>query len=77
MNKAIYKVTTTDGLSRTLIFEEHPPKYNFGNHITISRDDEMISFIDMGYQNYVFETFCENYIRQYYGKTLLTYDHIS
>lgn len=81
MNKASYKVTTTNGVTRTLKFEEHHQKDTYGNgkYISVSRvdDDEIIAYVDMRYQNYVFETFCENYIKDYYGTNLLTYEHIS
>lgn len=81
MNKATYKVTTTNGSSRTLEFEEHHTEDNYGNgnYISVLRvdDGEILSYVDMRYQNYIFETFCESYIRQYYGENLLTYEHIS
>ena len=81
MNKATYKVTTTYGTERTLEFREHYHENNYGNgkFITVLRvdDDEMIAYVDMRYRNYVFETFCENYIKDYYGTNLFTYKRIS
>lgn len=78
---ASYKVTTNNGVTRTLAFTEHHTENNYGNgnHITVVNvdADEIIAYVDMRYQNYVFETFCENYIKNYYGTNLLTYEHIS
>lgn len=78
---AIYKVTTTNGTSKILEFTEHhtDTDYGNGNYITVVNidTDEILAYVDMRYQNYVFKTFCESYIKQYYGENLLTYLHIS
>lgn len=78
MKKAIYNVTTEDGQIYTLKFEEihHENTYGNGNYIVVVSGKEVIAYIDVRYIHYVFETFCENYIKGYYGDNLFTFKRV-
>lgn len=80
MKKATYKITTENGKTRTFVFDEHHNEgdYGNGNYISVVRveDDELIAYIDMRYQKYVFESFCISYIKQYFGDNLLSFERV-
>ena len=73
--EAIYKITTENGNARVWEFKEHHANdtYGNGNYISIVNADELIAYVDMRYIKYHFESFCESYIKQYFGENLLCF----
>ena len=80
MKKQRYKVTTESGSERMLLFTEikHADTFGSGMYIGVEnfRTGEFNS-IDCRYmQKYNFETICENWIKDYYGDHLVTFEKI-
>ena len=75
MKKALYQVKTETGNTYFWQFiEQHNENdYGNGNYISIVVNDDLLSYVDMRYQKYAFETFCEKYIKDYYGDNLWKY----
>lgn len=79
MNKATYKITTESGHNNVWTFTEHhnDGDYGNGNYISVVRGaNELIAYVDVRYQKYVFESFCISYIKQYFGDNLLKYERV-
>lgn len=79
MKKATYEIKTENGNTRQFTFTEYHSDgdYGNGNYISVVRGDgEVIAYVDMRYQKYVFETFCESYIKMYFGDNLLRYEKV-
>ena len=76
MKHATYLITTENGVSRTWNFTEVHSEgdYGNGNYIVVTRGEEVIAYLDMRYAKYVFGTVCENYIRDYFGTNLYSYE---
>lgn len=73
-----YKVTTENGKERFLYFTESVQDgehYGNGIYVSVKREDGEYFHIDCRYiKGYQFSTICENWIKDYYGKNLLSYE---
>lgn len=74
-----YKVTTTNGVERTIRFTETRNKKDYGNgvYIAVDRGDGDISILDQRYViGYNFQRACQDYISRYYGEALVGFERI-
>lgn len=76
MKQATYLITTEKMATQIWHFTEvhNEGDYGNGNYIAVTRGDELIAYLDMRYAKYVFGTVCENYIRDYFGTNLYSYE---
>lgn len=68
-----YKVTTNNGVERTIKFTETRNKRDYGNgvYIAVDRGDGDISILDQRYViGYSFQIACQDYIARYYREAL-------
>lgn len=75
MKKATYEIITESGNTYRFTFQEHHHEdtYGNGNYISVICNKELLAYVDVRYIKYVFNSFCESYIKQYYGENLFKY----
>ena len=76
----VYKVTTKDGITRSLSFTEHkgdPKDYGTKTYVSVTRldDNENMAYIDARYIiGYRLRDVAENYIKEYYASRLRDFE---